>query len=190
MGKNEDLFWQLIEKEHKIARAFCLRLTGNIDTGDDLYQDAVIQAYNGFNRLKNVGLFRPWLYRIINNAFKSRFRNVWWKRVMRHSINIDDLTLSENPAGLYEARRRLNYALSALSADDRFIVALAELESWKISELAELLSKTEGFVKMRLSRARKKMRKRLGSLYRKNAANNLNKDKVTDALFSGAKKAE
>lgn len=63
----------------------------------------------------------------------------------------------------------MDSALSALSVDDRIIVTLAELEGWKISELAELFSKTEGFVKMRLSRARTKMRKRLGSVHRRTA---------------------
>jgi RNA polymerase sigma factor (sigma-70 family) len=80
---------------------------------------------------------------------------------------IADHDWNYDPTNFYEAKRRLDSALSALSIDDRIIVTLAELEGWKISELAELTSKTEGFIKMRLSRARTKMRERLGSLHRR-----------------------
>lgn len=190
MGKHTDLFWQLIEKEHRNARKYCFRLTGGIDDGDDLYQDSVIKAYKGFSELKNVKSFRPWLYRIINNTFNGRFRKPWWKRVMRASTEIKACDRSENPSDYYEARRRLSYALTALSTDDRIIVTLADLEGWKISELAGLLSKSEGFIKMRLTRARKKMRKRLSSLYRKGSAGCHKEESVIYAMSPDSKKTE
>jgi len=167
VGKNSSPFWQLVAREHENARAYCSRLTGNTGDGDDLYQDAVIKAFKGFDGLKQVDSFRPWFYQIVNNTYKGRIRNPWWKYVLSRPTEIADHDLGHDPTNQYEARRRLESALSALNADDRIIVTLAELEGWKISELAELTSKTEGFIKMRLSRARAKMRKRLGRLQRK-----------------------
>jgi RNA polymerase sigma-70 factor, ECF subfamily len=164
VGENSGLFWQLVEKEHKNARAYCGRLTGNSGDGDDLYQDAVIKAFKGFAGLRQVDAFRPWLYQIINNTYKGRVRNPWWKHVLSRPTEIEDYSWSHDPSNVYDAKRRLESAMSALCVDDRIIVTLAELEGWKISELAELTSKTEGFIKMRLSRARTKMRKRLGKL--------------------------
>jgi RNA polymerase sigma-70 factor (ECF subfamily) len=166
VGENNSSFWQLVEREHENARAYCSRLTGNSGDGDDLYQDAVIKAFKGYDGLRQVDSFRPWLYQIINNTYKGRVRNPWWKHVLSRPTEITDYNWSHDPTGIYEAKRRLESALSALSVDDRIIVTLAELEGWKISELAKLTSKTEGFIKMRLSRARTKMRKRLGSLQR------------------------
>ncbi len=167
VGKNSSPFWQLVAREHENARAYCIRLTGNSGDGDDLYQDAVIKAFKGFDGLKQVDSFRPWFYQIINNTYRGRVRTPWWKHVLSRPIEIADHDWSHDPTNLYEAKRRLDSALSALCVDDRIIVTLAELEGWKISELAELASKTEGFIKMRLSRARTKMRKRLGSLHRR-----------------------
>ena len=167
VGKNSSPFWQLVAREHENARAYCSRLTGNSGDGDDLYQDAVIKAFKGFDGLKQVDSFRPWFYQIINNTYRGRVRTPWWKHVLSRPIEIADHDWSHDPTNLYEAKRRLDSALSALCVDDRIIVTLAELEGWKISELAELASKTEGFIKMRLSRARTKMRKRLGSLHRR-----------------------
>lgn len=165
--RNSELFWQLVEKEHARARAYCSWLAGNSEDGDDLYQDSVIKAFGGFSELREVDSFKWWFYRIVSNTFRSRARNPWWKRVISGSTEIEDSVWSSDPANVYDARRRLDYALGALSTDDRIIVTLAELEGWKISELAEIIAKTEGFVKMRLSRAREKMRKRLASHYLK-----------------------
>lgn len=172
MGNNSNLFWQLVEKEHRRARAFCCRLTGNAEDGDDLYQDSVIKAFRGFADLQKPESFRPWLYRIIGNAYKSRFRSPWWKKLIPLPPESDDGAFSENPENLYESRRRLSFALSALSPEDRLLVTLAEIEGWKISELARLAGKSEGFVKMRLFRAREKMRRRLSRRYKKIAFQN------------------
>ena len=166
---DRDLFWQLIEREHVRARNYCGRLAGDFATGDDLYQDAVIRAYRGYEGLKDSDAFRSWFYQIIGNTYKSRFRTAWWRRIIRSGEEIDIANLLQhNPSGLYEARRRLEYAMEALSADDRMIVTLAELENWKISEIAELFTVKEGMIKMRLSRARGKMRDRLGQIYKGN----------------------
>ena len=167
MSDYSSLFWQLVDVEHRKARAYCCHLAGNADDGDDLYQDSVVSAYRGFAELRKVELFRPWFYRIINNGYYGRRRSPWWRRVLPGVVDLDSYAWSSDPSGEYDAKRRLNYALAALSAEDRIIVTLAELEGWKLLEVAELMSKSEGFVKMRLSRARKKMRKRLSSLHRK-----------------------
>lgn len=165
MGQKSDLFWQLIEKEHHKALVYCARLVGNSDDGSDLYQESVLKAFNGFESLRKVESFRPWLYRIINNTYKGRFRNVWWRKLTLHRRDIDPGDAATNPVGLYEAKRRLAYAFTVLSQDDRILVTLAELEEWTIAELAGLMCKSEGFVKMRLSRARARMRRKLRRLY-------------------------
>lgn len=128
-----------------------------------------MKAYHGFKQLKNVDAFAPWFYRIINNSYKGRFRNLWWRRIIATPIEGKIFEPGSDPSDLYEARRRLEYAFAAISPDDRIIVTLAELDGWKIAEIAQLLSKTDGFIKMRLSRAREKMRMRLGGLYREAA---------------------
>lgn len=109
---------------------------------------------------------------------------------MKVSNEIKASDHSENPSDYYEARRRLNYAMTALSTDDRILVTMADLEGWKISELSGLLSKSEGFIKMRLSRARKKMRRRLSSLYRKGTAGRHKEESVIYAMSPDSKKTE
>ena len=97
---------------------------------------------------------------------------------------------TENPSALYESRRRLDLAMTVLSPEDKMIVALSELEGWKNSEVAEMMDKTEGFVKMRLARARKKMRRRLSARYFKKKANNIKGNQNSYALPTGSRKTE
>ncbi len=130
-----------------------------------MYQDSVIAAYRGYAGLRQIDSFRPWFYQIINHSFKARFRSAWWKKLIPVSSESDTRIGSENPARQYAARRRLDIALSALSPDDRILVTLAELEGWRIAELAELVGQSQGAIKMRLSRARDKMRKKLAGAF-------------------------
>ncbi|MFH2037134.1 MAG: RNA polymerase sigma factor [Candidatus Zixiibacteriota bacterium] len=186
MGKDKDLFWQLIEKEHKSARAYCFHLTGGDADGDDLYQDSIIKAYHGFDRLKKVESFKYWLYRIVNNNFKSRFRMGWWKKVF-NSDHLGELPWTTDPSGQYDARRKIDYALASLSTDDRMLVVLSEIEGWKITELAEIFAKTEGTIKMRLMRARDKMRKRLAALNQSQKSRSNAKESISYEMSPGSK---
>ena len=80
MDVKSDEFWRLVEPEHLKARAFCRKLAGNREDGDDLYQESLVRALSGFNGLRKSSSFRPWLYRIIINTFKSIKRSFFWDR--------------------------------------------------------------------------------------------------------------
>jgi len=156
-----DLFWKLLEAEHPKAERFCRKIAADRQDGDDLYHDALLAAWRKFETLRNVDSFRPWLYRIIVNKYRSRVRKPWWRRrqlldeAALHGMEVND------PSGKYTARRLLELAFQALSPADKTLVILYELEGWNITELARIYGKPEGTVKSRLSRARRKMRERL-----------------------------
>jgi len=190
MENSKEQFWRLLDTEHDSARTYCLKLTGNSDDGDDLYQDAILKAHNGFKKLRQVESFRGWLYRIINNSYKSRFRKAWWKKVMKFQTEPKEIDLTIDPASQYEARRRLDYAMSVLSAEDRMMFTMSELDGWKLAEIADIFSKSEGLVKMRLSRARQKMRQRLADKYRDLQDRLKREVSIKDALSSGTKETE
>lgn len=133
----------------------------NRDDGDDLYQDCLVTAFTKFNHLRDRTAFRPWLYRIIVNTFKDHVRRPWWKRIVSLTPETAAAIPGTNPGARYTARRRLEIAFRAISAEDRVMITLFELEGWSVADLARLLGKTEAAVKVRMSRARRKMRKAL-----------------------------
>ncbi len=161
MDRNRDLFWQHLEPEHRRARGYCHKLTGSREDGDDLYQDALVRALTGFARLRELESFRPWLYRIIINTYRNRIKQPWWKRVLPITSEIAESIPGDNPHGAYAARRRLAVAFRALSPEERAMVTLFELEGWTAEEVGRAMGKASGTVRVRLKRARDKMREAL-----------------------------
>jgi RNA polymerase sigma-70 factor (ECF subfamily) len=136
-------------------------LTGNRDDGDDLLQDALVKALLNFDRLRRPDAFRCWLYRIIVNDFKNRVKQPWWKRWRPLTPVIADTSPGENPIARHAARQRLDIAFKAISPEDKALITLFEMDGWSINELANLSGASAGAVRVRLSRARNKMRKAL-----------------------------
>jgi RNA polymerase sigma-70 factor (ECF subfamily) len=156
---NRDLFWRYLETEHPEMEAFCRKLAGNRDDGDDLYQDALLTAMSRLETLVKPESFKPWLYRIIVNRYKSKRRREWLRSRLRlEKYPADNAAISRDESGRVTARIWLEKAFRAVSAEDRALITLFELEGWSVAELAAMYGKPEGTIKSRLSRARKKMR--------------------------------
>ena len=167
MDEKNDLFWKLLEPEYEKALMFCRKLMEDREQGDDLFQDALVNAFVCFSDLRDTNSFRPWLYRIMVNTFRSTVRRPWWKRRIRLE-SVEDLpTESTNPIDQYTARRWLMKAFQNVSPTDQTLITLYELEEWTISELAELYGKSEGAIKGQLFRIRRKMQKTLRKYYRR-----------------------
>ncbi|MDH3890840.1 MAG: RNA polymerase sigma factor [candidate division Zixibacteria bacterium] len=154
------MFWKLLKPVHREAAIFCRRLVGNDDDGDDLYQQALLKAMRGLERLRDHDAFRPWLYRIIVNQHKNRRRSPWWRRRQPLTAeNIDAIGVTD-PRPTHEHRRQLRQLLTALSSEDQALVVLYEMEDWSIEQLAVAFDRPEGTIKTRLARSRKKLRER------------------------------
>ena len=164
MEKNRNLFWKLVESEHLKARAFCRKLTGSRENGDDLYQDSLVHALSKFNSLRKIKAFRPWLYRIIINKFKNSVRRPWWKTFSPMTKEIEESIGGNDPFTGYLARRRISKAFKILSANEQALVTMYEMDGWSVTELAKLHGKSNAAIKMKLSRIRARMRKELTKL--------------------------
>ena len=153
------LFWKLLEPIHPAAVSFCRKLAGGRDEGDDLYQDAVLMAMRKFRQLKELSAFKPWFFRIAVNCGINRYRTPWHRRIfpMTESVPVSRI----DPRGEHEARRLLDRALKELSSDDRALIILHDLQGWPMPDLAAMLKMPEGTVKVRIFRAKQKMRKYL-----------------------------
>lgn len=162
-NQQRDHFLELVKPELPRLQAFCRKLTGNSVSGDDLLQDALYDALKGFSKLRNGGAFRSWLYRIVINRYRTTVRRLSRETSLTVPLSGDvvDSTVDKEEYAIRAARERLSVAMARLSALDRALVTLHELEGWSFAELAEILGKSEGSLRTRLSRAKKKMRKAL-----------------------------
>ena len=159
MSDNRERFWKLLEPEYVGAMMFCRKLTASREQGDDLFQDALLRAYTRFESLRDQAAFRPWLYRIVVNTFRSQMRRPLWRRLVPLTPEIEINLVGDNPVASGDARRWLQRALQVLSPKDQALVTLHELHGWPVAELAHLMSTTEGAVKARLFRCRARLRR-------------------------------
>ena len=190
MDENRNLFWTLVEPEHPQARAYCRKLMGGRDDGDDLYHDALVAARSHIADLRNRQAFRPWLYRIIINTFRKRVNRPWWKR----RLSISDVEFENaktfDPAPGYASRRLLERAFRAISTEDQALITLFEMEGWTIAELSKLNGRTEQALRVRLHRARRKMREALVQHHRQPVPGKAVKLIAVEDLLCAVKKSD
>lgn len=153
---DREQFWRQLEPLHGEIEAFCRRLAGGLDEGDDLYQESLLAALRKVRSLRREGSLRPWLYRIVVNTFRNTLRSR--HRLTPLTPGMEAAQPGDDPSDQLAARRWIERGLKVLDDDDRSLVTLFEIEGWSIAELADLFEKRPGTIKSRLCRARKKMR--------------------------------
>lgn len=170
MNRNGDLFWRLVEPEHIRIRAYCRKLMMNREDGDDLYQDSLVRALMSFDHLREIKAFRSWLYRIVINMYKNRARRFGREKLTPLTSDMVSGLKGEDPGPVLAAKRRLEIAFAVLAPGDRALITLRELQGWQIDELAVLSGKSEGNIRVRLSRARGKMRRALIKYFKRSGS--------------------
>lgn len=162
-------FEELLQPIHESAIRYCRRLCTTRQDAEDLYHDAILAAWHGLPGLRNTqDGFKPWFFRIITNTFRNQLRRRRWRQLWlgkRSDETGDDgapgaelAAASTDPRGALDARRWLGRAMAGLTAEERALVVLHELEDYGVAEIARIWGAKEGTIKSRLSRARDKMR--------------------------------
>ncbi len=163
-------FEALIEPHMTAVYNIAYRICRNADDAADAAQDAFLKAFGNISKFKGGAKFSTWLYRIATNSALDTV-----KRRGRHgAYSLDaeisgedgdilreipsDTPLPQEEAERSEVRREINAALGKLSADDRSIIALRDINGMSYREISEILGCSEGTVKSRLSRARQRLR--------------------------------
>lgn len=151
---------------HAKIHRYLDRLVGPTDA-EDVAQETFAKVSRALPRFREDSSLSTWIYRIATNAACDRLRS-------RSSHGVRDVPLDEHPAvedkgpGADQrlARREMNDCIDAyvarLPASYRSVVILSEHEGLTNKEIAETLGVTLDTVKIRLHRARARLRKDLG----------------------------
>jgi RNA polymerase sigma-70 factor (ECF subfamily) len=122
----------------------------------DVTQDALVDAWRGFGKLRDPRRARPWLHAIVANRCRKHLRS---KRSRPR------LVVVEMPEGVvddrtseFAERDRLDSAFARLTADQRIAVVLHYAIDQSVPQIASALSVPEGTVKSRLHQGLKLLR--------------------------------
>lgn len=157
-------FTELVRATYAESYTLAFRLTGNAEDAQDVVQEAYERAYKGLKRYRGDAKFTTWMYRITANCAKnhlvkgSKTRHETFDETTEVS---DDRPGPEARFGTADERRVLNAALLSLPADMRAVVVLRDVYDLPHEAIAAELGISEGAAKVRLHRARRKLRERL-----------------------------
>lgn len=159
-------FEALVEATHRDTYTLALRLTGNEEDARDVTQEAYLRAYRGLSKFRGESQFSTWMYRVTANCAAT-----YLGRRGRHrhdelpdASELVDLRTDFDPelrADASDLRSRVMVALDGLPPKLRAVVVLRDVYELSHEAIATELGISGTAAKVRLHRARHKLRSEL-----------------------------
>jgi RNA polymerase sigma-70 factor (ECF subfamily) len=156
---------------------FGFRMCGDREDAREVLQETLLKTFESIGTLKNPGAFAGWLYRIAHNACLMRRRH---SKFLKEEVELDEALPDPKSAAQplpwnrlpdqavldAELRERLRRAILDLPEGYRSVLVLRDIEGLDTESVASALGLNRDVVKMRLHRARGKVRNMLESYLR------------------------
>jgi RNA polymerase sigma-70 factor, ECF subfamily len=156
-------FGEIVRRTYADTYTLAFRLTGNEEDARDVAQEAYLRAFRSLRRFRGEARFSTWMYRVTANCAS----NLMVRRVRhRHEVLDDDypvIDLSERHdpevrLAQDETRVAVSVALSRLPWRLRQVIVLRDIYDLSHQAIAQELDITEAAAKVRLHRARRRLR--------------------------------
>lgn len=148
----------LFERHHARVYGYCLRMTGNRSTAEDLVQDVFMKMLKYKATFKDDSELVPWMFGIARNACLGHLRR---RALDRAPAATDVEQVAEAAAEEPQDERQselVRRALLRLPAERREVLVLSRYEYKSYDEIAQVLDCSVGAVKVRVHRAMKQLR--------------------------------
>lgn len=134
----------------------CLRIVNHVGEAEDVLQESFLQAFSKLGDLRTDDTFGAWLKRIVIN----RSVNTLKKRKLHLVEDVPDTEVVHQPEQEdYELDvKRVHAAINQLPDGYRLVLSLYLLEGYDHTEIAEILSISEGTSKSQYNRAKAKLK--------------------------------
>jgi RNA polymerase sigma-70 factor, ECF subfamily len=172
-------FEQLVHRYDRAVLRVAVHLTGSVQDGQDLYQEAFLRAYLKLPRFRFECSFYTWIYRIVTNLCLDHLRRkrlryrystvVFSPDGVQHDLSdqVSDERPLANPEHSFAARvlhAHIIRALAMLSPRERMVFELKHYHGMQLKTVAGILNTTERTAKNTLFRAIHKLRSQLDEL--------------------------
>ena len=167
LAGDQQAFASLVEKYQEQIHTLAWQKIGDFHTAEEITQDAFITAYQKLSSLKHPHRFSGWLYVITTNLC-----NMWHRKKkpqlesleQTDPMELEEVYYTEYKTQEREEERKENQRsvvrklLSRLRESDRTVVTLHYLAGLSCEEIGEFLGVSTNTVKIRLHRARNRLK--------------------------------
>jgi RNA polymerase sigma-70 factor (ECF subfamily) len=161
----DEVAWkELVEATHREVYSLCFRILRNPDDAAEATQDSFVKAWRGLKSFRGDAQFTTWLYRVAANAAISRQRSRarrWEHETKAEPEVLQRIPATESSEEAATARIELENVergLALLSEAYRSAIVLRDIYGLTIDEMAKHLGISDVAAKVRLHRARKRLR--------------------------------
>lgn len=158
-------FETLVRRHQNGVFTLALRLVGDRSLAADVSQDAFVRAWRGLPGFRGDARFSTWLYRItVNTAWTAQRKG---RRDAHTALDdvapvlVDGAPTPEEAGATTELRAALAGALGRLPEKYRAVVVLKDVYGWPHEEISAELGISVTAAKVRLHRARQRLREML-----------------------------
>jgi RNA polymerase sigma factor (sigma-70 family) len=157
----------LVNRYQNYVFTLTLRMVKTREDAEEVAQDVFIKAYKYLADFRGASKFTTWLYTIVNNTCISFLRK---KKLDIHSLDnekvfeVADSQDSGMRADLVEQKSKLamvNEAIGLLRTDDAQIITLFYKGEQSLDEIAQILGLENNAAKVRLHRARTRLKEKM-----------------------------
>jgi RNA polymerase sigma-70 factor (ECF subfamily) len=141
-------------------RAFARFMCREREAADDLVQNTVVAALDKQKQFTPGTNLKAWMFTIMRNRFYSDLRTQRRRPTAVDTDSVAPLAAVDNPEAAI-AMKELSSALWQLSAQAREALILVGASGFSYEEASRLCGCTVGTLKVRVSRARKQLARRL-----------------------------
>ena len=166
-------FNDVYEEYHLKIRHYLSRLTGQQEA-EDITQEVFEKVSRGLKSFKGESKLSTWLYRIATNTATDRMRSRSFRRSSEYT-SLDENTETEDrnvwsghtkthidqTVIRKEMSECVREFIDRLPSDYKTVILLSELEGFKNREIADILEVSLDTVKIRLHRAKARLKKDL-----------------------------
>lgn len=179
MDSSQENFPQIYQEYEQPMFNYILRMVQDHEIAEDLTQDVFVRVYQHLSTFRGESGFSTWIYRLATNLCRDHFR----KKSSRQERRTDRLGIVSSAGNQEIERSHPHERTTPIRADDmviksemnacirkyidqlpedyRAVIILSELHDLKNQDIAEIVECSLETVKIRLYRARKRLKETL-----------------------------
>ena len=155
-------FWDIYHKHYDQVRKFIFALVKDEWVADDLIQETFIKVQKNLNQLRDESKLSSWIFKIAYNLCRDHFRktsqSLKSEYVLTEKREIPDEPLFQKKFEQHQMGECVQDNIRLLPESHQTVLILFDLMEFSHQEIAEILDISVENVKVRLHRARKKLK--------------------------------